>query len=106
MNIEALRVASRTSVMAYRGVPKPLRQIARELDVDWIVEGAVIESGGRVRITVHLIEGATETQLWAEAYEKDLRDVLAGSGGSDALSRYTKALSAPQEKIARDYLFR
>jgi len=77
MNIEALRVASRTSVMAYRGVPKPLRQIARELDVDWIVEGAVIESGGRVRITVHLIEGATETQLWAEEYEKDLRDVLA-----------------------------
>lgn len=77
MNIEALRVASRTSVMAYRGVPKPLRQIARELDVDWIVEGAVIESGGRVRITAHLIEGATETQRWAEEYEKDLRDVLA-----------------------------
>ena len=63
--------------MAYSNVPKPLRQIARELDVDWIVEGAVIESGGRVRITAHLIEGATETQVWAEEYEKDLRDVLA-----------------------------
>ena len=77
MKIAALRVVSRTSVMAYRGVSKPLREIARELDVDWVVEGAVLQSSHKVRISVHLIECATERQLWAEAYERDLCDVVA-----------------------------
>ncbi len=77
MKLEALRVSSRTSVMAYKGVSKPLRQIARELDARWVVEGSVLHSGGRVRITARLIEGATERHLWAETYEKDMRDVLA-----------------------------
>jgi TolB-like protein/Flp pilus assembly protein TadD len=77
MRIEALRVVSRTTVMAYKGVAKPLREIARELDVNWVVEGTVLPSGGRVRITVRLIDGETEKHLWAETYEKDLRDVLA-----------------------------
>lgn len=77
MKIEALRVASRTSVMARADAGKPLRQIARELDVDWVVEGAVLQSDRRVRVTAHLIDGASETQLWSETYEKDLRDVLS-----------------------------
>jgi TolB-like protein/Tfp pilus assembly protein PilF len=77
MRIEALRVASRTSVMVYKGVNKPLRQIARELDVNWVVEGTVLQSGGRVRISARLIDGATERHLWAETYEKDMRNVLA-----------------------------
>jgi TolB-like protein/Tfp pilus assembly protein PilF len=77
MRIEALHVCSRTSVMVYKGVSKPLRQIARELGVKWVVEGAVLQSGGRVRITARLIDGATENHLWAESYEKDMRDVLA-----------------------------
>jgi TolB-like protein/Tfp pilus assembly protein PilF len=77
MKLEALRVSSRTSVMAYKGVSKPLRQIAQELDARWIVEGTVLHSAGRVRITARLIDGATENHLWAETYEKDMRDVLA-----------------------------
>ena len=77
MKIEALRVSSRTSVMLYKGVSKPLRQIARELDVLWVVEGTVLHSGGRVRIAARLIDGATEKQGWTATYEKDMRDVLA-----------------------------
>jgi tetratricopeptide (TPR) repeat protein len=77
MKIEGLSVSSRTSIMVYRNAGKGPQQIARELNVDWIVEGAVVQSCGRVRITAHLIDGATEKQLWAETYEQDLCDVLA-----------------------------
>ena len=77
MSIGALRVASRTSAMAYRDTSKPLQQIAQELQVDWIVEGSVLHSGSRVRITAHLIEAATDRQFWSHTYEKDLSEVLA-----------------------------
>jgi TolB-like protein len=70
MKIEALRVASRTSVMARADAGKPLRQIARELDVDWVVEGAVLQSDRRVRVTAHLIDGASETQLWSVRWNR------------------------------------
>ena len=76
MKIRALRVSSRTSVMAYKAVNKPMRQIAEELGVDWIVEGAVLRSGPRIRITARVIDGRTEEHLWAERYEHDMRDVL------------------------------
>jgi TolB-like protein/DNA-binding winged helix-turn-helix (wHTH) protein/Flp pilus assembly protein TadD len=73
----ALRVISRTSVMQYKRVRKPLPQIARELRVDAIVEGAVIRSNDEVRITAQLIHGATDRHLWAESYKGNVRDVLA-----------------------------
>src|SRR5712691_2752197 len=75
--IGALRVISRTSVMQYRGVRRPLPEIARELNVDAVVEGSVLRSGNRVRITAQLIHAATDQHLWAESYERDLRDVLS-----------------------------
>ena len=75
--ISALRVISRTSVMQYRGAKKPLPEIARELNVDALVEGTVLRSGERVRITAQLVGVNPEKHLWAEAYERDLRDVLA-----------------------------
>ncbi|HYM82376.1 MAG TPA: protein kinase [Candidatus Limnocylindria bacterium] len=75
--IGALRVASRTSAMHYKGVRKPLPQIARELGVDAIVEGSVLRAGGRVRITAQLIDAATDRHIWAERYERELHDVLA-----------------------------
>lgn len=74
--IRALRVISRTSVMQYRGGKKPLPEIARELNVDGILEGSVVRSGDRVRITAQLIHAATDTHLWAETYDRDLRDIL------------------------------
>ena len=75
--IGELRVMSRTSVMQYKGVRKPLREIARELEVDTIVEGTVLRAGRRVRITAQLIDAVKEFHLWAESYERDLRDVLS-----------------------------
>jgi TolB-like protein/DNA-binding winged helix-turn-helix (wHTH) protein/Tfp pilus assembly protein PilF len=73
----ALRVISRTSVMQYKGTKKPLPQIARELNVDAIVEGTVQQSENRMRITANLLHASTDRHLWAERYERDLRDVLA-----------------------------
>jgi TolB-like protein/Tfp pilus assembly protein PilF len=74
--IGALRVISRTSVMAYKGVRKPLAQIANELRVDAAVEGTVLRSGERVRISAQLIRVNPEGHLWARTYERELRDVL------------------------------
>jgi eukaryotic-like serine/threonine-protein kinase len=75
--ISALRVISRTSVMQYKGVKKPLPQIAKELQVDAVIEGSVERAGDRVRITAQLIDAANDKHLWAESYDRDLRDVLS-----------------------------
>jgi TolB-like protein/DNA-binding winged helix-turn-helix (wHTH) protein/Flp pilus assembly protein TadD len=75
--ISALRVISRTSVMAYKHARKPLPQIARELNVDAVVEGTVLRSGDQVRITAQLIEASSDKHLWSQSYEGELRDTLA-----------------------------
>jgi TolB-like protein len=74
--IGALRVVSRTSVMRYKRTQKSLSEIARELDVDAIVEGAINRVGDRVRITAQLVRAANDRHLWAETYERDMQDVL------------------------------
>jgi TolB-like protein/DNA-binding winged helix-turn-helix (wHTH) protein/Flp pilus assembly protein TadD len=72
-----LRVISHTSVERYKGTKLSLPQIARELGgVDAVVEGTVLRSGDRVRITAQLIDGRSDQHLWADSYERDLRDVL------------------------------
>jgi TolB-like protein/Tfp pilus assembly protein PilF len=73
--IKALRVISRTSAMQYKGVRKSLPQIARELNVDAVIEGSVLRSEERVRITAQLIH-SSDQHLWAESYERDFRDIL------------------------------
>jgi TolB-like protein/Flp pilus assembly protein TadD len=75
--ISELRVISRTSAMTYKGARKPLPQIARELNVDAVVEGTVSRSGSRVRITAQLIWASDDKHLWAQSYEGELRDVFA-----------------------------
>jgi TolB-like protein/DNA-binding winged helix-turn-helix (wHTH) protein/Flp pilus assembly protein TadD len=74
--VSALRVVSRTSVMAYKRARKPLPQIARELNVDAVVEGSVLRSGDQVRITAQLIEASADKHLWSQSYEGELRDTL------------------------------
>jgi TolB-like protein/Flp pilus assembly protein TadD len=74
--IGALKVISRTSSMQYKQTTKSLPQIARELNVEGIVEGTVQRSGDRVRITAQLIEASKDRHVWAESYERDLRDIL------------------------------
>lgn len=75
--IHSLRVISRNSVMQYKSKRKSLPQIARDLNVDAVIEGTVQRFGDRVRIRVQLIEGPKDRHLWAESYERPLRDVLA-----------------------------
>jgi TolB-like protein/DNA-binding winged helix-turn-helix (wHTH) protein len=74
--IGSLKVISRTSSMQYKQTKKSLPEIARELNVDGIVEGTVQRSGDRVRITVQLIHGPSDKHLWANSYERDMRDVF------------------------------
>jgi serine/threonine-protein kinase len=96
--VEKLRVISRTSVMHYKGTKKLLREIARELNVDSIVEGSVLRSGERVRITVQLVKAATGQNLWAESYEKDLTDVLAAQAeAARAIVGEIKVRLTPEE---------
>ena len=72
-----LRVISHTSVERYKGTQQPMPEIARELGVDAVVEGTVTRYGDRVRVTAQLIDARTDTHLWAETYQRDVRDVLA-----------------------------
>src|SRR5216684_6622981 len=71
-----MRVISRTSIMRYKGVHKPLSEIARELDIDAVVEGSAARAGDRVRISAELIVAANEQHLWGDSYTRDVRDVL------------------------------
>jgi TolB-like protein len=73
---KGLRVISRTSVMQYKNVHRPLKDIARELGVDGILEGSVVDAGGRVRVTVQLVHAASDTHVWAQSYTRDLSDLL------------------------------
>jgi TolB-like protein/DNA-binding winged helix-turn-helix (wHTH) protein/Tfp pilus assembly protein PilF len=74
--ISSLRIISRTSIMQYKGVRKPLPEIARELNVDAVVEGTVTRSGNHLRITAQLIDASTEGHLWAENYDRELGDAV------------------------------
>ena len=99
--ISALRIISRTSVMRFKGVRPAggLTEIAQKLNVDAVVEGSVMRSGDRVRITANLIDARSERHLWAEAYDRDLRDVLALQGEvARAIASEIKIRVTPQEQ--------
>jgi TolB-like protein/DNA-binding winged helix-turn-helix (wHTH) protein/Tfp pilus assembly protein PilF len=78
--ISTPRVVSRQSVMQYKASKKSLQEIARELKVDAVLEGAVERSGGRVRVTVHLSQAFPERQLWTQEYDRSIRDALSLQG--------------------------
>ncbi len=97
--IGALKVISRTSAMRYKGTEKPLPEIARELSVDGVVEGSVLRARERVRITAQLIRAATDEHLWAESYERDLRDILSlQSEVAQAIAREIRIKLSPHER--------
>lgn len=97
--IRSLHVISRTSSMLYKSPRKPLPQIGGELDADAIIEGAVIRSGGRVRITAQLIEASTDRHLWAASYEENMRDVLSVQDRvAREIADTVRAQLTPQEK--------
>jgi tetratricopeptide (TPR) repeat protein len=96
--ISALSVISRTSAVHYKGTAKTLPQIAQELGVDAVIIGTVQRSGNRVRVSVQLVEARTDRHLWAESYERDLRDVLALQGEvAGAIAEHVRPKLTPQE---------
>jgi TolB-like protein/DNA-binding winged helix-turn-helix (wHTH) protein/Flp pilus assembly protein TadD len=96
--IHGLRVTSRTSIMRFKGARKPLKEITADLNVDAIVEGSLVRSGPRVRITAQLVHGATDAHLWADTYDGNLSDVLAlQSKVALAITRQIRIRITPQE---------
>jgi len=98
--IGALQVVSRTTAMHYKGTHKLLREIARELGVDGVVAGTVVRSGERGRISAQLINAHTDTHVWAESYDRDLRDILAlQSEVAQAIVKEIQITLTPREKL-------
>jgi tetratricopeptide (TPR) repeat protein len=99
--ISAIRVISRTSAMTYKNVHKPLAEIARELNVDAVVEGSVLHSGEGVRIDAQLIQVPADKQIWAESYQGDFRDTLAlQSRVARSVAEQIRATLNRQEQVA------
>ena len=95
-----LRVVSRTSVMRYKKISKPIDQVGQELNVDAVVEGTVERAGNRVRIRVHLIQTASNRQLWAQSYDRELRDtlVLQSEAAGDIVREIRSRLTPLQQQ--------
>jgi TolB-like protein/tetratricopeptide (TPR) repeat protein len=99
--IRALRVISRTSVMQYKGVRSPLKDVARALNVDAVLEGSVQRVADRVRISVDLVHVATDRHVWVNSYERDVGDVLAlQSEVARTIAREVQAQLTPQEEAS------
>ena len=93
------KVIARASMIQSRDTDKPLQQIGRELGVDAVITGAVLREGDRVRITAQLINAATGEQLWADRYERQLRDVLSLQNEVvTAITREMQLQLTPQEQ--------
>src|SRR6266487_30950 len=99
-----LKVISRTSVMQYKsGVPRNLREVAKELGVAHVLEGSVQRADGHVRVNSQLIDARTDSQLWAERYDRDVADVFAiESELAEKIVSQLKANLSPSEKAAID----
>jgi len=97
-----LKVISRTSVMAYRGKPKSVRQIGKELGVSAILEGSVRREGNRVRVNVQLINTANDEHIWAEDYDRDLTDVFAIQ--TDLAKKIARELRAQLSPIEQEQM--
>jgi len=96
----SLRVISRTSAMHYKGSHQALPEIARELNVDAVVEGSVIRSGNRVRITAQLLEARSDRHLWAKAYDRDTREIMSlQQDVADSIAHEIQAKLTPQENL-------
>ncbi len=97
--IKAMKVISRTSVMPYKNSKKSMREIARELGADAVIEGSVMRSADRVRITVQLIDASSDQHLWAESYERDLKNVFGLQGEvAQAIAQQVRVVITPQEQ--------
>ena len=101
--VGALRVISRTSAMSYKATPKSLTDIARELNVEAVVEGSVLRVGDRVRITAQLIRVPADEHIWAHSYEGDIRDTLSlqRDVASAIVQQVGASLTQPEQKALK-----
>jgi serine/threonine protein kinase len=97
--IKALKVISRTSVMRFKNTQKPIPEIAKQLNVEAVIEGSVLKAGDKVRITAQLIDATSDKHLWAESYERDMREILSlQKEVAKTIASQIKATLAPSEK--------
>src|SRR5216684_3367788 len=110
-SIHALRVISRTSAMRFKGTRKSVPTIGKELNVDAVIEGSVLRSGNKIRVTVQLIRADTDEHLWSGTYDRELQDVLAlqsdvtqGIAGhiESAVTGAQRGSPVPPRTVARD----
>ena len=98
-NVSALRVISRQSVLHLKGSRQTIPEIARRLKIDAVVEGSVLQAGGRVRITAQLVQAAPEQHLWAKAYECAVSDILTTQGAvARAIAGAVEVALSPAEE--------
>ena len=88
--IEQVEVISRTSVMLYKKAPKPIKEVAKELEAGTVIEGSVRKSGNKLRVTVQMIDASRDKHLWADSYDRELDDVFEIQ--SDISKRVSEAL--------------
>src|SRR5262249_44891919 len=97
--VPPLRISSRTSTQRYKDTNKSLPEIARELNVGAVIEGSVLRSGQRVRITVELIEAKSDRHLWADSYDRELEDILKlHSEVAQSIARQVQVQLAPDQQ--------
>src|SRR5262249_18010306 len=104
--IGSLKVISRTSAMQFRHSNQSIPEIAKQLNVDALLEGSVVREGEQVRVTVELVDGTNDRHLWAESYQREIRGILVlQSEIAQAVAGEVKARLTPQEeahlKLAR-----
>jgi adenylate cyclase len=99
--VSALAVVSRNTAFTFKGKNVDLPQVARQLKVNYVLEGSVRRAGGRVRITAQLIEASSDNHLWAERYDRDLNDIFALQDEiSEAIVKALRLKLLPEEKKA------
>ena len=98
----ALGVIARTSVTRYKATQKSIAEVARELGVAYVLEGRTRRVGRRIRLTVRLVQAADETQLWADSYDREVRDILALQGelATSVAQRVLPQLSGSPRSVA------
>src|ERR1700693_503076 len=97
LNRGQLRVIARTSMMTYKGSHKPIKQIARELGVNYVLEGSIRKTGDGLRVTAQLIRADDQTHLWAREYDRLLRDLIKVQGeGAQAVAQEIQVRLSPE----------
>ncbi len=97
LNPKQLGVIARTSMMPYRGTSKPVREIAKELGLRYVLEGGVVRAGSRLRVTVKLIQASDQSQLWASEFDRDFSDIIeVQSEVARSVARETFVRSTPE----------